>query len=248
MWLVQIGAHSPMTDRLVHNDLSFTVRRSAKRQTISIVIERDYTLTLFAPEATSADALREAVALKEDWVYRKLQGLPYQPSQKHKRCKEFVDGEGFWFLGRHLRLKLVDRNSQKAKAPAVYVSGDRIHLAQDQQSVGLRRFQEFYSREGRPFLNATTARWAGMLGVSPNKYVTVQDLGYHWGSCSSDGTINYHWKVMQLPPSIIDYVAAHELCHLLVPGHSAAFWRQIEKVQPDYLNRRTWLANFLEGI
>ncbi len=55
----------------------------------------------------------------------------------------------------------------------------------------------------------------------------VRDLGNRWGSCSSEGVRNFHWRTIRLPPTLIEYVAAHELVHLLEPRHDAAFWERL---------------------
>ena len=79
------------------------------------------------------------------------------------------------------------------------------------------------------------------MGVFPARYVNVMDLGFKWGSCSADGTLNFHWRAAQLPPRIIDYIVVHELAHLKVPDHSTPFWREVEKALPDYAVHRDWL-------
>jgi predicted metal-dependent hydrolase len=64
------------------------------------------------------------------------------------------------------------------------------------------------------------------VGKEP-KEVRVRDLGNRWGSCSSEGVRNFHWRTIRLPPTLIEYVAAHELVHLLEPRHDAAFWERL---------------------
>ncbi len=91
------------------------------------------------------------------------------------------------------------------------------------------------------YLNDAVARWKPVLGVTPARFVNVMDLGFRWGSCSADGTLNFHWRVMQLPPQVIDYIVVHELAHLKVSDHSSAFWREVSKALPDYQRHRDWL-------
>ena len=70
----------------------------------------------------------------------------------------------------------------------------------------------------------------------------VRELGNRWGSCSSEGVLNFHWRTIRLPPTLIEYVAAHELVHLLEPRHDAAFWNRLERVLPDWKARKRLLA------
>ena len=67
------------------------------------------------------------------------------------------------------------------------------------------------------------------------------DLGFRWGSCSSDGTLNFLWRVMQLPPHVIDYVVVHELAHIKVNDHSDAFWKEVARALPEFAKLRAWL-------
>ncbi|MGH9940053.1 MAG: M48 metallopeptidase family protein, partial [Blastocatellia bacterium] len=63
-------------------------------------------------------------------------------------------------------------------------------------------------------------------------------LGFRWGSCSSSGRLNFHWQTLLLEPEIIDYIVVHELVHLKLRRHDAAFWRLVERVIPDYQDRQ----------
>jgi predicted metal-dependent hydrolase len=76
--------------------------------------------------------------------------------------------------------------------------------------------------------------------VQPGR-IAVKELGYRWASCLSDGSLHFHWKCMMAPVTIIDYIVVHELCHLRHRDHSAAFWNEVDKVLPDYRERKDWL-------
>jgi predicted metal-dependent hydrolase len=62
-----------------------------------------------------------------------------------------------------------------------------------------------------------------------------------WASCGSIGVLNFHWKCMMAPPRIIDYIVVHELCHFHHRNHTDAFWNEVDKVMPDYRERKEWL-------
>ena len=81
------------------------------------------------------------------------------------------------------------------------------------------------------------------LGVT-TKSVSVKDLAYRWASCSADGKLNFHWKCMMATPMVIDYIVVHELCHMRVRDHSTAFWNEVDKILPDYLERKNWLKRY----
>jgi predicted metal-dependent hydrolase len=82
---------------------------------------------------------------------------------------------------------------------------------------------------------------APRIGRPPTE-VRVRDLGSRWGSCAEGGVVNFHWRLIRLPPTPIEYVAAHELVDLLEPRHDAAFWGRLERVLPDYWQRKRLLG------
>lgn len=231
-----------MNEALKIDDLTFEVRRSKRRKTLGLTVDRDAALIVHLPEATS---LGEASALIEPrlvWIYQKLGDREATPGAGVFRCPEFVDGEGFYVLGRHYRLKFIDPPPIDGKsAKAAQIDGDRLILARDEAGAAEQRITEFYIREATTYLEPVVARWRATFGCRNAIRIRVRDLGYRWGSCSKNGLLNFHWRVIQLPPSAIDYIVVHELAHLSVPDHSPAFWREVEKVLPDYQARRDWL-------
>ena len=67
----------------------------------------------------------------------------------------------------------------------------------------------------------------------------VRELGLRWASCSPRGKLAFHWKCMLAPPTIIDYIVVHELCHARHRDHTNAFWNEVDKVMPATENARS---------
>lgn len=82
--------------------------------------------------------------------------------------------------------------------------------------------------------------FASVMGVSYGR-VSIRDQRTRWGSCSEKGNLNFNWKLSLVPDEILDYVVVHELAHRIEMNHSANFWREVEKILPDYRERRMWL-------
>ena len=230
-----------MSETVQIDDLSFLVRRSAQRKTIGLTVERDSTLVAHLPEGVDLGTAREVIRTKQTWVYQKLATQNANASGEVFRRPELVDGEGFYFLGKHYRLKLVDVDPDRPPLPAVRFEKGRLFFLREQAAAGERRIAEYYTRAAYPYLNEVVRRWKGIVGVEPASRLQVKELGFRWGSCSFGGTLNFHWRVMQLPPQVIDYVVVHELAHLKVADHSPAFWREVRRVLPGYDAQRDWL-------
>ncbi len=229
--------------RLDVDDLQFEIRRSARRKTLQITVEREGDLVLAAPLDVGEDALRAFVVEKRFWIYTKL--AEKDRLQRQVPRKEFVDGEGFLYLGRSHRLKLVDEQD----APLKLVAG-RLCLRRDELPSAREHFIRWYSERARAWLAGRVTEYQSRMEVTPAG-VKVQELGYRWGSCGKGDWLYFHWKTILLPARIAEYVAVHEIAHLHEPHHTPAFWLRVERAMPDYAQRKAWLAEHgmdVEGI
>ena len=86
------------------------------------------------------------------------------------------------------------------------------------------------------------AHYARILGVTYGR-ITIRNQRSRWGSCSSDGNLNFNCLLMLAPSEVTDYVVVHELCHRLEMNHSPRFWAHVERLIPDYKARRKWLRD-----
>jgi predicted metal-dependent hydrolase len=103
-----------------------------------------------------------------------------------------------------------------------------------------RRLADWLKSEALNDLSARTAVHAARLGVTVRQ-VRMRSQASRWGSCSSSGNINYNWRLIMAPPFVLDYVAAHEVAHLVEMNHSPAFWATVRKTLPDMERGRAWL-------
>ena len=84
------------------------------------------------------------------------------------------------------------------------------------------------------------AAYAEQMGVTYGK-ITIRHQKTRWGSCSAKGNLNFNCLLMLTPPDVQDYVIVHELCHRKQMNHSRLFWKEVEKVLPDYREKERWL-------
>lgn len=98
-----------------------------------------------------------------------------------------------------------------------------------------------YRQAAREYIPKRVSYYAQMLGVTYGT-IRIAQQKTRWGSCSSSGTLSFHWKLMLAPPRVLDYVVVHELCHRKEMNHSPRFWALVEEILPDYKELRKWLA------
>lgn len=216
------------------DDLEFEVRRSVRRKSLEITVDRGGELILNAPPGVGDDVLIAFVKDKKFWLFTKI--AEKNARQQPSAGKEFVTGEGLPYLGRSYRLLLVDRQDVPLK-----LEGGRFRLLRNQASQGRKHFIHWSTEHAVPWLDRRVAGWAPRMSVEP-RAVEVRDLGFRWGSCGKSGGLNFHWATILLPVSVIDYVIVHELAHLVEPHHTPEFWCRVARALPEYEQRRAWLA------
>jgi predicted metal-dependent hydrolase len=114
----------------------------------------------------------------------------------------------------------------------ICVAGDPAHLA--------RRVRDFFKREAKRDLDDASRRYAALLGVTL-KRVAIRDQTSRWGSCTAAGALSYSWRLILAPPYVLDYLAAHEVAHLVEMNHSPEFWRVVARICPEWERAKGWL-------
>ena len=219
---------------LTIGDLDFEVRRSDRRRTLGLTVERDGSLVLSAPSQVADERVERFARQKRFWVYQKLAAREARPQALTGR--QFVAGEGFPYLGRSYRLQLVSELDVPLKLEA-----GRFRMRRDTPDEYRAAMTRWYTTHARDWLTGRVARYSARARVAPCA-VAVRDLGFRWGSCGKSGRLYFHWRSILLPPSIVDYIVVHELVHLREPHHTPNFWRAVEQLMPDGQQRRRWLA------
>ncbi len=219
-------------EQLVVDDLEFELRRSSRRRSIQVTVDRGGELLLFAPDASAISDLESFVHEKRYWIYTKL--TEKEALQRDCSGKEYVTGEGFPYLGRSYRLLLVDRQDV-----AVKLEKGRFRMRRGDADRHV--LIDWYKQHAHTWLSKQVERLQSRVDVEPSR-IAVRDLGYRWGSCGKDGALYFHWRSILLPSHIVQYIVAHELVHLHSPHHTPEFWNRLERAMPDFARRKQWLA------
>ena len=224
-----------MTETLTIDDLEFELRRSSKRRTVGITVDRDGELILHAPDDLPVEAITRIASDRELWIHSKLATKEQLTASDRER--EYVSGEGFYYLGRSYRLRIVD----DADGSPLRLYRGRFELRRDQSEQGRDTFIRWYRAHAKPWIQKRLEPWIPRIGAEPSN-IAIRSLGNRWGSCTPDGKLLFHWRAILLPPSMVDYLLVHELVHLQEPLHTSAFWQRVERAMPDFEHRKLWLA------
>ena len=205
--------------------LEVILRRSARTRRFSLRVSRlDGTVTLSLPaRARVADAMAFARS-HEDWLRETLAQLP--------QADIITAGATLPVEGRMLTLLPGEGRSPKIIGTTLLIPGDPAQMA-----IRTASFLKFMARAR---LVAASERYASALGVGFSR-ITLRDTRSRWGSCSSQRALMYSWRLIMAPAAVLDYVAAHEVAHLVEMNHSPAFWAIVTRLCPDWQQHRNWL-------
>jgi predicted metal-dependent hydrolase len=223
--------------------IAYTIRRTATRRTIAITVNPDVSVTVAVPQGTRRSRIAEEVQRKASWIVKQQDWL-----RRHypRRPRQFVSGESFLYLGRQYHLRVcrhpsLDDSTVSLTRGAFHVTV-RLDLPDDEAaSVVRRRLLQWYREHAHDYIVQTCRRTASRLGLQYQS-VRILDMKTRWGSGGPDGQLRFNWRIVMAPRALLEYVVAHELCHLRHTTHSPAFWRSLSQLMPDYEDRRQRLA------
>ena len=172
-----------------------------------------------------------------DWVRRHLGAVPQPVSLE---CGEVVP-----FRGRPHRIVFNGERGADYTVRAEEASGTatpRLVVAGTREGAA-RRLANWLSQQAAKDLDARVQFHAARLGVKP-KQIVLRDQSSRWGSCSTTRVLSFSWRLILAPPSVLDYVAAHEVAHLAQMNHGPKFWALVAKTMPQMDQARAWLRVF----
>ena len=205
--------------------VSFRRNARARRLVLRLARDRSGVVVTLPPRVSRSEAL-DFARKSSRWISDRLKS---EPEDRPLRAGEEI-------LLRGERRRILHSGSRRGTVAlaeaAVIVSGDEAHLA--------RRLSDWLKAEAKRDLIAASEFYAVAMGVRFHR-LSVRDQKSRWGSCSSDGTLSYSWRLILAPPFVLDYVAAHEVAHLKHMNHSRNFWRLVLIHCPNASRAKSWL-------
>lgn len=204
--------------------------RQARRYTLRIQsATREVVLTI-PPRGTLKEA-REFAQKHGGWIAARLDRLP--------KAAPFADGIVVPLRGVPHRIahRPASRGTVWTESDA---GGERLLCVAGHAPHLDRRIGDFLRREAKRDLEAASLRCADELRVRV-KCVAVRDQSSRWGSCSTSGVLSFSWRLILAPSLVLNYLAAHEVAHLLEMNHSVRFWHLVQRLCPDHERAKVWL-------
>jgi predicted metal-dependent hydrolase len=194
----------------------------ARRYVIRLSVEGEVRLTV--PRGASIAGGLAFAERQHAWIQREWLRL-------EQHAAAWNTGTELWYRGDRVRLSV---------GPDAIMVGGQV-VKRPQADAVVRQTVENYLRGIAELeLPKRLAELAAERRLSTPR-VTVRNQRSRWGSCSTRGSIALNWRLIQMPPSVADYIILHELAHRRHPNHSTRFWREVESLCPSWKDSERWL-------
>ena len=207
----------------------YQLRRSSRRRTLGLTVT-PHEVRIHAPSWTPRPEIESYVIQQHNWLSRAWARM--QARVPHPVPTALAEVR---YLGRVLALDI-----QPALFSDVRRHGDTLHVHVPHDTDHQTLIRDWLLARATRLLAWRLARIARRLGRAPSRFA-LSNAQTQWGSCTRSGHVRLNWRLVQAPLTLIDYVAAHELAHLVHLDHSPRFWAQVAALCPEALARRAEL-------
>ena len=215
------------------------VRTSNRARRISLAICPEAGLVITRPICYPVAVVFSFVRRHQNWI---LKHLGQRQSVAECIPLRWPYGMTLPYRGQEFVVKLQETLNQ----PNVSCDGEgnlRVHLRRVNVEAGRRLLKEWYWAEASRWLNMRVTDLGSRLGMIW-RGVIIRDQRRRWGSCSVTGTLSFNYRLVMMPPAVMDYVVLHELVHRRHMNHSSDFWALVESYHPQYRQARKWLTTY----
>lgn len=216
------------------------------RATLAIDVHPDLSVSVRAPEGTSLQDIEKRVKKRARWIAEQQrffeQYLPRPPE------RTYVSGETHFYLGKQYRLKVIQ--STNSFEGVLLKRGYLQMYLQEASNTARKRtlLDKWYRRRAKKYFQKRLDWWQKQLGASlPGPPMLLRAMPYRWGSYTQSGNILFNPELIKAPAACIDYVVAHELCHMVHPNHSIEFYQLLASLVPDWKTRKDRLETFMSA-
>lgn len=215
------------------NELVIDELVRSDRRTLSIMIDKDARLIVRAPKKMTDKAIAGFLKEKRLWILDKQKESLDRLNQRQEILSE--NGDKVLYLGNHHQLIIEDDYKYALNFSQGNFIIDRKYLQHKSKLM-----EYWYRQQALKIFRQRLDYFASTSGLTYNS-MKINSAQKRWGSCSGRKNLNFSWRLIMAPMSVIDYVIVHELSHTVELNHSAKFWRQVRMILPDYKKEKDWL-------
>ena len=217
--------------------VEYEVKRSRRRKKTYAISVFGGIVHIAAPQRAKLRDMDALVIKHGAWILKRIS----QPTPQQVE-KQFESGETFPYLGRSVKLVV---ESAAVRGTQVRFEHWQLQVTVPRRLEGEKRRKAvrrvvvgWYRSRAAERIAKVLEQWWPRLGRGQKSPVLIRDTRRQWGSCASDGTLRFSWRLMMTKPELVEYVVVHELSHLTHRNHSADFWGLVASVMPDAQQRR----------
>jgi predicted metal-dependent hydrolase len=213
-----------------------TLRRNHRAKKTWIKLEDHSGLVVVLPPWAHADMAAHYLRQHREWV---LSQLGRWEERLADALPPLGTGRTVVYRGRPITLRV---RSCACQEPSVEWHRDHVMVRMPRHANPplTEVLQASYRAKAREVILRRTEALSELLGVRPRR-VSIRDQKTRWGACTARGTLTFSWRLVLAPPSVLDYVVIHELCHLRHHHHGKTFWQMVESACPAFETHRAWL-------
>jgi predicted metal-dependent hydrolase len=223
-WAEPVGRDATRQIIIDGRPVAVTIARHRRARRYVIRLAPDGGLRLTVPRGASIAGGLAFAERQSDWIRQ-------QAARRIARSAPWRDGTLVWFRGEQVALAVAG-DAARIGAEQVPLSAE----ARDIRAAVTAHLRRLAEQE----LPSRCLAYAADVGLTVAR-VSVRNQRSRWGACSARGVITLNWRLVQMPPSVRDYVILHELMHLRQPNHSRRFWREVERVCAWWRDAERWL-------
>lgn len=208
----------------------------SERKRLSITVHPDLSVTAKAPLDTDSAALKKRLRKRTPWIARQLAYFEqYHPQQPER---QYISGETHYYLGRQYRLRIKAGGKSRVRLIGRYFE---VEAPKPDDRKYIRKLMlRWYSDHAKQLINKRLKEW---LPVFERLQINEPEVQFHrmrkrWGSLTPGSAILFNTELVKAPVQCVDYVIVHELCHLVYPQHDSRYYRLLERIMPDWKQRK----------
>jgi len=215
-------------------NLKLEINQTSKAKRLILRVLPEGILRITAPKRVRRSEINDLIHKNSAWIQKKWLMLSQLPKQVET---QFTHLEQIPFQGQFLTLQIIDGKGPVQLLQQTLVVPVPLKIT---TSLGEERAKEFirksvlkwYKLQALDRIHSKVSEYTEKIGL-PAKSIALKNYTARWGSCSSKGDLIFNWQIVAFEPLILDYVVAHEVCHLKEMNHSARFYEWLNRLGYD---------------